>query len=170
MSCKRLLFHLSQSQSSAASPSFNRLSRQKCNLPGSPRMNQILYHSLKFKIVHVSDVNFCLKLFPAHAVIHCFFPVVAESQIFQVVFQISDFCSCERRPINNFSRQRSSFSPKQFHQITHTHSCRNSVRIENQVRLYSARSKWNIIHVCYSSDNTFLSVRRRKFVSRFRQS
>src|SRR3989339_402383 len=170
MSNQSFLLHLTKSQSSTTCSTSNRLSRKQSNLTRSSRVHLVRNHIFQFQIKHIPNKNLNRHSLSSHSIIHNLFPIRPESKLLQTIFQAINSLTSKSRSIHNRTSQSRKLTSQNIHQISNSHTRRNTMRVKHNIRFYSTNTKRNILLFSNKTNNTFLPMRNRKLINNFRNS
>lgn len=171
-----IALHLSEPETSISRPSLCWLSGEYLSGTTTSGMNLVLNHMLEPLIVSGPKEYHDFQLLAAEAVIH---DLVASQLIALLVKSSRDFLngglrtlsnSLKRRGISLSSSQGGNLGSQTFNQVANSHSRRDSVRVDDEIRDNTFSSERKVLLTVEHSDRAFLSMTTRKLIADLRYS
>lgn len=148
---------------------FDGLSSNLVDRTSRPHLPFITNHMPQPLIVNHPDINICFELLSSNPRVHWLIPMIvisSSSQLFTKVIRRSVvFREIEGSSILSQAVHRSCFGCYRFYEHSYCHSRRESVRIDDDIRLHAGFGEGHIDGWVFLRTNSFLSMSRREFVS-----
>ena len=131
-------------------------------------MNLRRHQVVQSLVVDATNEDFSRIDFTSFTVDHGFTTGVSQSVSDKTVTQTAFLFSTECGTINSASFEGADLTTNHFQDVSHGHSRRDSVRVDDQVRHNTVSGEGHVLWVNKASNDTLLSVSRSELVTDFR--
>jgi len=160
--------HLAEAETTVARTTFGRLSSQDlCRAPAS-RVDFIRHHMLQSLVEGWPEEDHHLETLACEARVHDFVAVSLVAERVQHAGHKLNRLSAERCRIAFIAVETDYFREQTLDQMTNRHSRRDSVRVDNHVRVDSLYGEWQVFLPISYSARSLLSMPTGKFVTNHR--
>jgi hypothetical protein len=157
--------HLTESKATVTSSSLSRLSCQNLSGTSTSRVDFVAHHMLQTLIVGRTQEDHDLKLLASEAIVHDFVSVSLVAQGVQLARNEVDRLSLEWRGVALVTVKTCHFAENALDQMTNRHSRRNSVRIDNHVRVHTLDRERQVLLAVSHATGSLLTVTTGELVS-----